>query len=197
MTIQYQSLFLNMNQHLQPMLKILTSILLLTLVACSQQTGSDEKLKFQNWETFDHEKYSVKYPPEWELDESGKMGTSFILFSPVESTSDKFRANVNLLIQDIPDSINLDVYTEISLEQINVQLPNAHIIENIRINSDADEQHMLIYSGDQNGFQLQFEQYFWVINTKAYVLTFTCEKNKFEEFRETGEGILNSFKLKL
>jgi hypothetical protein len=32
-----------------------------------------------------------------------------------------------------------------------------------------------------------------VIDNKAYVLILTCEQNKFANYKETGEKILNSF----
>jgi hypothetical protein len=40
---------------------------------------------------------------------------------------------------------------------------------------------------------LKFEQYYWVINEKAFVLTLTCEEDQFKNYKEVGEKILNSF----
>ncbi|MBK7681894.1 MAG: hypothetical protein IPJ26_05200 [Bacteroidetes bacterium] len=39
------------------------------------------------------------------------MGTSFIIFSPLENDEDKFKENVNLLMQDLTgQNIDLDKY---------------------------------------------------------------------------------------
>jgi hypothetical protein len=54
----------------------------------------------------------------------------------------------------------------------------------------------MVYSGDQGIFHLKFEQYFWVINQQAYILTLTCEQNKSSDYKENGEKILNSFSFK-
>ena len=150
-----------------------------------------------NWKTFEGSNYSIQYPPDWELNQSGLMNTSFILFSPLESSDDKFRENVNLLIQDLSGKkIDLNKFTEISTEQVKTMILNSHIIENKRIKNNAGEYHKMHYSGDQGAFHLEFEQYYWVFKDKAYVLTFTCEQTKFTKFKEMAENILNSFAFK-
>ena len=75
-------------------------------------------------------------------------------------------------------------------------ITNSALIESKRIKNGNDEYHKIIYSGDQGIFHLQFEQYYWVINEKAFVLTFTSEKAKFADYKTIGEEILNSFILK-
>jgi len=56
--------------------------------------------------------------------------------------------------------------------------------------------HKIIYTGDMNAYHLKFEQYYFVTGNVAYVLTFTCEQDNFDKFRNTGEQILNSFQMK-
>jgi len=160
----------------------------------SNQTTSAVK---SNTKTLVEANYSIKYPSDWELNQSGHMGLSFILFSPLETSQDEFRENVNLLIQDLSGyNLNLDKYVNISIEQINSMITNSKLIESIRIKSESDEYHRLIYTGDQGNFNLKFIQYFWVKGEKAYVLTLTCENSKFFKYKEVGYGILNSFKIK-
>jgi hypothetical protein len=61
------------------------------------------------WNSIDDSKYFINYPSDWELNNSGLMGTSFILFSPVSSSQDNFRENINLLVQDLSQyDLNLD-----------------------------------------------------------------------------------------
>jgi PsbP-like protein len=185
------------------MTKLLAFFFLLSIVACGQTNTkqSDEKNKpsksMSGWKTLNQSNYSIQYPPTWEADPSGQMGTSFFLFSPLESDKDKFKENVNLLIQDLAGQhIDLNKYTEISEGQIKSMVTNSSLIESKRIKNNGEEYQKLIYSGDQGEFHLQFEQFYWVIKDKAYVLTFTSEKDKFANFKETGEGILNSFSFK-
>lgn len=181
------------------MTKIFTSILCLTLIACGQSQKSNNPVNGTNpnWKTLDETDYSIQYPSEWEVNHSGQMGTTFILFSPLESGQDKFKENVNLLIQDLSGySIDLDKYVEISEEQVKRVISNSTIIESKRIKNDSTEYHRMVYTGDQGIFHLKFEQHFWVKDQKAFVLTLTCEQDKFEAYREIGEEILKSFTLK-
>ena len=182
--------------------KIMTLIILVSIFACAQTTNNQESEKNSeqtdgNWKTFDNSNYEIQYPTKWELNQGGQMGTSFIIFSVLESENDKFKENVNLIIQDLSgQNIDLNKYTEISEGQIKTMVTNSNLIESKRIKNVRNEYHKIIYSGDQGIFHLQFEQYYTVVNDKAYVLTFTCEKDKFVDYKEIGEKILNSFKVK-
>jgi hypothetical protein len=184
------------------MTKILTLILLLSIVACGQtttkqDTGNNHIQTIKGWKILDHSNYSIQYPETWELNQSGQMGTSFILFSPLESDKDKFKENINLIIQDLSGrNIDLSKYTEISEGQIKTMVTNSNLIESKRMKNESVEFHKIIYTGDQGIFHLKIEQYYWVINEKAFVLTLTCEQDKFADFQEISEKILNSFILK-
>lgn len=184
------------------MTKILTILLLITLVACGQTSPEKESSNDNNkgvvgWKTFKGTNYSVQYPPDWELDQSGQMGTSFVLFSKLENDKDPFKENVNLLVQDLTGhNIDLDKFVEISEGQVKTMITNSTLVESTRMKSSNPEFHKMIYSGDQGIYHLKFEQYFWIINQQAYILTLTCEQTKFSDYKETGEKILNSFLFK-
>lgn len=172
-------------------MKKMKLITLLMLVLTLQTFGQTE-----SWKSLKTENYSIEYPGNWELNQLGQMGTSFILLSKQETPEDQFRENVNLLIQDLSgQNIDLDKYTEISEGQIKTMITNANLLDSKRQNSNGIEFQKVIYTGDQGIFKLKYEQYYWVINKKAYVLTLTCEVDEFEKYKTIGEKILNSFKL--
>lgn len=151
----------------------------------------------KDWHTFNKDNYSIEYPSNWELNESKRMGTIFILFSPSTSNKDQFRENINLIIQDLSDdNIDLKRYTEISENQIRTDIKNGKIIESKYMKDQDLEYHKIIYTGNQENRDLKFEQYYWVFEKKAYVLTLTCELSEFDNYKLTGEKILNSFKLR-
>jgi hypothetical protein len=182
-----------------PMTKLIVLLLFPSLVAfgqttANQESGKNSQQEIIEWKTLDQSKFSIQYPSTWELNQSGQMGTSFIIFSPLENDEDKFKENVNLLMQDLTgQNIDLDKYVEISEGQIKTMLTNSTLIESTRVKKESEEFHKIIYSGDQGIFHLKFEQYYWVIDDKALVLTFTCETDQFFKFVNTGEKILNSF----
>jgi len=161
----------------------------------STKIADPEKIN-SDWKTLTESNYLIQYPSTWELSQSGQMGTSFIIFSPLESEQDKFKENINLLIQDLTGmKIDLNKYTELSVGQIKTMATNSILIESKRVKTASGEYQKIIYSADQGIFHLEFEQYYWILNEKAYVLTFTTEQNKFDRFKEIGEKILNSFRI--
>lgn len=140
------------------------------------------------------EKYSIEYPADWELDESGRMNTSFFLFSPLSSASDGFRENVNLMIQDLGGSgMGLDDFTELSLTQI---IAGGGVISTNEQVASEPPKNKLIYSMGQQGQRFKAFQYYWVIGDMAFILTLTCAEDEFDNYVDQGEKILNSFKLK-
>lgn len=167
---------------------ILGTIILILQLSLQGQT--------ENWNTIKKDNYSIDYPKDWELNESGLMGSSFILFSPPSSETDPFRENINLIIQDLTGyNLDLDAYAKISEGQIKTIITNGQILESKRVTNQSLEYQKVIYTGTQGIFHLKFEQYYWVVGNKAYVLTFTCEEAQFDDYQLTAEKILNSFKL--
>jgi hypothetical protein len=174
------------------------TFLFISLIACGQTVQKNaEKASESGWKALNESKYSIQYPETWDLDKSGQMGMSFILLSKKTSPQDQFRDNVNLLIQDLQgQKINLDKYVEISEGQIKTMVTNGNLLESKRLSENGSEFQKIIYTGDQGVYKLKFEQYFWIKDGKAYVLTLTCELEQFETYKVTSEKILNSFRLK-
>lgn len=175
-------------------------VLTVSTIACGQ-TGVIKSQKptekIVDWKSIDEDEFEISHPSNWEVNSSGQMGTSFILFSPLSNESDKFKENVNLLIQDLTGyELNLDHYVEISEGQIKTMVSEGQIISSERKNKDNKEYQKIIYVGKQGSYDFKFEQYYWVISNQAFVLTFTSEKEEFDKYQDIGEKILNSFRIK-
>jgi len=150
----------------------------------------------QEWKTLKENNYEIQYPANWQLNQSGAMSTSFLFLSPLSSAEDQFQENVNLLIQDLSaHNLDLDAYSKLSTGQIETMMPGGKLISSERLKKNGQEFQKVVYLGTQGDFNLKFEQFYWVINNKAYVLTLTCEANQFDVYKQTGEKILTSFHL--
>jgi len=171
-------------------MKLLFIFLLTPVMLFSQQ-------KTATFKTYTGKDFSIQYPANWALDSEGKMTTSFVLFAPLESAQDKFKENINLIIQDLSGyNIDLDAYTAISEQQLKNAVVNFKLIETKQIKNEKDTYHHIIYEGEQAGFKLYFQQQYRVKNNKAYVLTYTAEQQGVKRFNEVATKILNSFLLK-
>ena len=149
----------------------------------------------QEWKILNDSSFSILYPAPWELNQTKNMGTSFILFARGISEG-KFRENVNLMIQPLPPGIDLNKYVEVSEQQIRTMLANARIVGSKRIKTATDEYHEIIYTGDQGIYKLKWKQYYRVVGTKAYALTFTAAQETYDQYILTADKVLNSFKVK-
>lgn len=171
---------------------------LLGAVACGQTTQEEKDVDVPDgWKVVNEKEFVIQYPDSFDLDMSGQMGMSLILLSKQVNQQDLFRENINLVIQDLSgQDIDLDKYTEISEEQIKTLITNSNIIESRRVKIDNSEFQKIIYTGTQGQFNLTFEQYYWVVKDSAYVLTLTCEEDQYQIYKDVGEEIIDSFRIK-
>lgn len=176
---------------------IIALTLFISFVGYSQTTKEYSEEVPNDWKTIDETDYTIQYPGNFDINTSGQMGTRFILFSKPTSPEDPFLENINLIIQDLSgQSMNLDEYVKLSENQIKTFITNGNIIESTRITSANSEFQKFIYTGIQGQYNLQFEQYYWIENNKAYVLTFTAEIDEIEIYKDVCEKIMNSFRIK-
>ena len=137
--------------------------------------------------------YVIEYPSNWKMDTSKLNGIEFTIFSPKENTEDKFSENINLIIQDLAGkSIDLDKYAQLSEEQIRTNAKDLKGLNKIKIGSEPNELFKFTFDMTYGAFTLNTEQYYFVKDEKAYVITFSSEKGK---SKIIGQKILNSFKL--
>jgi len=156
------------------------------------QNDSPTKLK-----NFAQNGYKLQYPSSWTVDTSKRMGPEFFIFSPRENDTDRFQENVNLLVQDLTgQNIDLDKYAKITEEQIKELAIEGTIYESKKIfKPGKSDYYKMVYGMTQDVFKLKIEQYYFIKNDKAFIMTFTAELNKFDSFLPAGEQILNSFVL--
>ncbi|HAD14826.1 MAG TPA: hypothetical protein DCF33_20555 [Saprospirales bacterium] len=149
------------------------------------------------WIPYYHSDFTVVFPSDWELDTSHQSNTSFILFSPLTDKNDRFKENVNLLVQDLSRSpVDLDQFVKISERDLRTISESVYFLKNHRKSSAGRPVLHLMYTLGLGGFDLTFEQYMWVIRKEAFVLTFTCQEKTYDQYKAVGQKILNSFRLK-
>ena len=178
---------------------------LFVLAACSQRKAIEPQTKIEKmpesppiiqdgWQVIDMGKIAMQYPGDWNVDQSGLMGTKLILMSPMEGLDDNFRENVNLVVQDLSQQkMSLEQFTELSITQIKSLITDANIISSQRFTNNSLQFQKLVYTGKQGVFDLRFEQNYWVINDSAYILTFTSAIDKYEQYKLVGDKIMAGF----
>lgn len=159
-------------------------------VACAQNDLS-------NWETFNGDEYTINYPENWDINDSGYMGTDFIIISPLTGQFDDFRENINLIkVETQGNYSSLEQFVEINISSILALVNNSKIIESVQLSKNKQPYHKLRYTFSDNSLNLSVIQYYWLIDDIGYILSFTSKEETFEEYKIIGYGILDSFKIK-
>ncbi len=149
------------------------------------------------WKDIQKENYKMSYPASYSLDESGSMGTKFILFSAAEpGKAEDFRENVNLIVQEVgPSEMDLQAIIQSTESSIEKLLSNSKIISSqVKYNHNG-EYYELVYTGDMGKLQLQWMQCLYYKNGKLHIVTFTAEANTIANFEEEARKILGTFKI--
>lgn len=150
-----------------------------------------------DWMFYEDDSFSIRYPNGFEVGKSTVANTSFILLSKSTSSKDQFRENVNLMVQDLRGmEMDLDQFTQVSENQVTTLLSKGKIFESKRISTDSTEYHRLVYVGEQAELRLIFVQHYWIIDGKAYILTFTGEASEFKKYDAVSQVMMQSFQLK-
>lgn len=186
---------------LAPILNV--AILAICLTACGGQARIDkEDLAAREaarqyadsaaWQIIDRSDFSIRYPSDWTLQPESESAV-FYLYAPAESDGDRFRENVSLVVEVLPNGkYDADSYVEEA-----IKLLQGQVTKNERVEWAGHVGHRLIYT-QRPAFDIVTtnELYVWVINGKAYLLAFSREEGNEGDQAAAGKRILQTFELK-
>ena len=186
---------------LAPILNV--AVLVTCLTACGGQARIDkEDLAAREaarqyadsaaWQTIDRADFSIRYPSDWTLQPESESAV-FYLYAPAESDGDRFRENVSLVVEVLPNGkYDADSYVKEA-----IKLLQGQVTANERVVRAGHEARRLVYTQRPAlDVVTTNELYVWVINGKAYLLAFSREEGNDGEQAVTGQRILQTFELK-
>ena len=186
---------------LAPILNV--AVLAICLTACSGQARIDkEDLAAREaarqyadsaaWQTIDRADFSIRYPSDWTLQPESENAV-FYLYAPAESEADRFRENVSLVVEVLPNGkYDADSYVKEA-----IKLMQGQVTTNERVVRAGHVGRRLVYT-QQPALDIVTtnELYVWVVNGKAYLLAFSREEGNDGDQADAGERILQTFELK-
>ena len=186
---------------LAPILNV--AILAICLSACGGQARIDkENLAIREaarqyadsaaWQTIDRSDFSIRYPSDWTLQPESESAV-FYLYAPAESDGDRFRENVSLVVEVLPNGkYDADSYVKEA-----IKLLQGQVTTNERVVRAGHECRRLVYTQRPAlDVVTTNELYVWVINGKAYLLAFSRESGNEGDQADTGERILQTFEFR-
>jgi hypothetical protein len=162
----------------------------------SSTSSPSDNVSSEEFASYSDSKYgfTLQYPKDWEK-QVGAMGSAVVILSPREGDSDKFRENVNVLVQTLPDKMTLDQYTKLSLDQAPNLITGFDLLDQGATQLAGRPARRVHYRGEQGAFRLEWEQVWTVLGGQAFVLTYTAERDRYGTYLRTAEATFASFRL--
>ena len=169
----------------------MNNLILLLFLAPLLSLGQEVQLK-----KYDHPQYSIEYPENWILDESGKEGSSFVLY-PDSDTDKDFVENINLIKQNLgQNKLTVEQLKSIIENQVSSMLENSKLILSEIITEKGISYHKLIVSGESNGMNFITRIHTIPIKSNLFTLTLVSKAKDYENIETVSNEIMNSFSLK-
>lgn len=136
--------------------------------------------------------FSIQYPENWIVEKD--QGT-LIFLSGLTGDDDKFRENVNIMVQDLTGhNLDLESYTELSKQLVIDNLSESAILEIADIRLCGYRAKEFKYQMAMDGNELIILQNWFLMDNKAYLFSFTAEKESFDAYINKARDIFNSFR---
>jgi hypothetical protein len=174
--------------------------LIFVFLFISQSCISQKAVKSANKSltVYKTDNYSIKYPKAWTLTTVNEVNAEFFLTASGQEGSD-FYNNFNLMIQDLSitgENIDIERYTEITKVQIEENIGKDALLYVKNGKNTFGEFRDISYSGNFRGIDIKWKQRYYIVNNKAYLLTYTAHISTFDKHLVEMDAVFESFKLK-
>jgi hypothetical protein len=135
--------------------------------------------------------FSLHVPPAWSADRSGREGSSVVLFSP--TVEDGFRANVNVVVQDLAP-LTQDEYLTLSRLQFK-KLSNTASLPVDEPSQRFPGGYVFEWVTWEAPTPVRARQLIAFRDGKAFIVTAMATANSFDRYKATFDAVLESFEL--
>lgn len=136
--------------------------------------------------------FSIKFPSSWE-EREGVLGSTVAALSPQEKPADQFRPNVNVVVKDLHRDLALEEYMQAVLVHMTKQ-KGFQVHEKGRLTISNSDAIWLVYSQRKDALNFKVLVYVLVQKRRVYQITCTATLEQFPKYRESFDGIAQTFK---
>lgn len=136
----------------------------------------------------------MKYPFDWQLDESDTDNNTIAKFFPQDNQSYLIIPEVEIQVNQ-SNNTSLDKYTTNAVYQI-TQLPKGKIVDSRPIKFGAGDGHKVIYTAanPNNSIEQKYLQIWTIKGDRVYTITYKAKSDQYNDFIEIIEDeMLKSF----
>jgi eukaryotic-like serine/threonine-protein kinase len=168
------------------------------LLSTDQRNGNDNKML-----TYENSTYGIRmqYPSNWHKEENLSSSDNSMLvdvvkfISSTKNASDTSSESLDLKIDNISDikPITLAKYANNSIEDLTKDFDVIKLDRNASLSNNPA--YKLIYTGAEEGVNLQAMLILTIKGDKAYIISYNAEPTKFSYYLPTLEKMINSFEI--
>ncbi len=136
--------------------------------------------------------FSIKYPPDWERAQHIDKSVTFL--APKESNSDTNPAGLGILVKVIVSNTTLPSITQTQLDTLGNLYPDINLLESIETTFLGHPAHMIVFTATDNTQNMRKAMQIWFKeDTRAYLMTYKSDNERFSKYLPTIDKMLNSF----
>ena len=136
--------------------------------------------------------FSIKYPQDW--DRAQHIDKSVTFHAPKESNSDINPADLGIMVIQVGSNTTLASITQNQLDTLKKLYPDFQIQESVESVFLGHPAHMIIFTATDNTETIRKAMQIWFKeDTKAYLLTYKSDNERFSKYLPTIDRMLNTF----
>ena len=139
--------------------------------------------------------FSIKYPPGWERAQHVDKSVTFL--APKENNSDTNPAGLGIMFKEIVSNTTnttLASVTQTQLSTLKNLYPDIKVLESIETTFLGHPAHKIIFTATDNTQNMRKAMQIWFKEeTKAYLMTYKSDNERFSKYLPTIDKMLNSF----
>jgi hypothetical protein len=167
------------------------------LVACDKgltRGKSKSDYKAVDGKPFNGPDFEIDMPEGWEV-QKGLMGTAIMATSAKEGPQDQFQENINITLENVPSSIGLDKYVEISIENAKKMLSDYKTVEQTKVTINGVEFCRIVALYNVGVVSIKGLLYVGIKDGGAYNVTCTASPETYDKFKAAFEKAVKSLKI--
>jgi eukaryotic-like serine/threonine-protein kinase len=134
--------------------------------------------------------FSMKYPPDWER--AQHIDKSVTFHAPRESNSDTNPADLRIMV--IGSNETLASITQTQLDTLKDLYPDIQVLESFETIFLGHPAHMITFTATDNTQNMRKAMQIWFKEgSKAYLITYKSDNERFSKYLPTIDKMLNSF----
>ena len=145
--------------------------------------------------TYENEYIQLEYPATWKRETNSNSSNSSVVFvSPKENESDEFQEKVTVTLEESPQPLSLQQYSDRMVEQIE-NSSNFILSPPKSTKLGRSDGKYIIYLGTDRERKVKRKEV-WTVNYKQiYTVVYTAEVDKFDKFLPQAEKMIESLEI--